>query len=587
MTVHWIWIALWGGVALGAAVSAVLALRRQPEHPFGWAMLIAAVSLCAAGAILAVGGRQPEFLQWATHGAAGLCLAWMVLTAAVGRLPVRIAGRWNMADVAQFVSLAAGMTAVLLLTYLATVEVVFRVFYLAGSSSLGASLPPTVMAVRNAMSPNSALADLAAIGIAAGIGTRRSRETPLVALLLWLTTFAALWVGLRIAPVRATSRPDGTPAIATSAAWVGVSLFCASVGLAAFVLGRRVLHGSRRRRAWPDGLNGLLAAPTAWPGFPMSAGIIAVMILAAGCLTLGQAWTFAAAAIAAAAMLLLAESDWSEGTAEAGMALATLAVAALMLVGTSAIGAGLNDYPVLFRRVLVALGIMTWLWYWLARVWEQQLHAGRAWTTTGRMIPLARHVGFIVAGIGVFMAIHLAVWPKMPLVTDADRSHGRFAGGLLALSFFAVSLIWTSTRYRRPMLGWLSIFAVGALLVFVHLRTLGSGANLWISRRAPLLLACAAPITAGLARLLRLTPANPYADILPACGVMLLPFATLVSLHVMHDSELAGRWVVAAALGVLAGWYAILSRVPGLRSLVWIALLLGALAVVAARRWFP
>ncbi len=48
---------------------------------------------------------------------------------------------------------------------------------------------------------------------------------------------------------------------------------------------------------------------------------------------------------------------------------------------------------------VIGLGLSSLYLLWLGRFWRQQLRDGAAWTTTGRMIPIVRRVGFVgVAG---------------------------------------------------------------------------------------------------------------------------------------------------------------------------------------------
>jgi hypothetical protein len=42
---------------------------------------------------------------------------------------------------------------------------------------------------------------------------------------------------------------------------------------------------------------------------------------------------------------------------------------------------------------------------WLARFWRQQLHGGRAWTTAGRLIPVARNTAIVWLLVAVTAAI--------------------------------------------------------------------------------------------------------------------------------------------------------------------------------------
>ncbi len=98
---------------------------------------------------------------------------------------------------------------------------------------------------------------------------------------------------------------------------------------------------------------------------------------------------------------------WSRTLAELALALWTVALAALG--ATTAVElAGprpspIEQLPVVQSGALLGLSAASLLWFWLASVWGRQLRDGRAWTTTGRLIPLADRVGFLSAGLAVLV----------------------------------------------------------------------------------------------------------------------------------------------------------------------------------------
>jgi hypothetical protein len=580
MTSRLIWIVLCTATVFSTGLGAVLVLRRQSRRPLGWALLIAAVSLAAAIAILGGFRNQPPNVWLSTHIAAGLCLGWMIVCLLIGRHAPKIAGGYHAVEVIEFVSLTSGMVAVAVLAYAAAIEVAFRLFYLAGSDVPGGVFPFTPIPFRQSISPRVALLDIAAVTAATGIGVRLRRQPVLTTLLFWLAAFASVWIGLLIDPVRPARGAAGGHGTLGSMDWpVGV-MVCAAIVLFAFVWAHRASEFFVRRRAWPDALHELLAPSTVWPGFRASVGLVAVAVLAVGCLMVTRDATALAAAIAAAAMFLFVDRSFSENLTETGMALMTLAVVSASMFGAKLPEPSPNGYPILFHRALVALAVMIWFWHWLMGIWHEQLDHGRAWTTAGRMIPALRRVGFIVGAIGVLITLLLATWPQRSDVTDPDRSPERWIGGMLGIGLIFAALVYAAIRSGKPTVGWLSLFALGALGAFAHFRTRGTATHSWVAQHMPLLLACAAPAVGSLPRLLRMSRANPYAEVFTFGGTVIAPLGTLVALFLMEDSELAGRWVATGVLAVLAGWYGVLSVSPRLRDLLWIALAFANLAAI-------
>lgn len=580
MTSHWIWSAFCLAIVLSTGLGAILILRKESHRPLGWALLIGAVSLAAAGAILARYPNEPLNIWWATHIAATLCLGWMFVCVLVSRHAPKIAGSRHAIEVIEFVSLTSGMVAVAVLVCAAVIEIAFRLVYLSGSDVPVALFPIDPIPFRQSISPGIALLDLVAVAAAAGIGLRLKRQLALATLLFWLATFASLWVALLVAPVRSASRPGDPYSTFIAVEWSLAATVGASLVLLLFVWLQRVADFFTQQRAWPDALDGLLAPPPAWPGFQSSAAVVALAILAIGCLLATHGWTVPSAAIAAVALFLFVHRSWSEILTETAMALMTLAVVSLSMLGVSPPDLSPNSYPVFFHRAIVALAVMAWLWHWLADVWRDQLDHGRPWTTAGRIIPAARRVGFIIAAFGVLIALLLATWPHRPDVTDLDRSLGRWIGGTLSISVLLVALISTTLRTGKPTLGWLSAFTLGALVLFVHFRTGGSATHLWALRLTPLLLAGAAPLLGAVPRVFRMQTTNPYREVFEVSGTALAPLATLIALLLMPESQLAGRWVTTAVLAVLGAWYAVLSISPRLRDLAWVALALANLAAI-------
>lgn len=102
---------------------------------------------------------------------------------------------------------------------------------------------------------------------------------------------------------------------------------------------------------------------------------------------------------------------------------------ALTLALTGAIGfcvwpAWFMDGP---RAITFGLVVAAGYLVWLARFWTQQLLDGRPWTTTGRLIPVARQLGRLVA----LLAVVRAAWAA-PLVVSGAA--GFSIGGAATIS---------------------------------------------------------------------------------------------------------------------------------------------------------
>jgi hypothetical protein len=331
----------------------------------------------------------------------------------------------------------------------------------------------------------------------------------------------------------------------------------ASATVLVFTAAHHAQAVARRRRAWPGRLHDLLEPLPYWPGFLRSAGIVSMAVLLLGCLFVASAWTIPAAAATAIALLLIAHHHWNANVAEAGMVLLTLALVALTMPGAGDGHRSFVDYPAILRRALFGLAFCVFLWHWLAAFWQQQLEDGRAWTTTGRMIPVALRCGYMVTAIAVFIAFYLASWPVLGVTADADGGVWSWIGGLTGTVLLAAAATFSAASTGKLTLAWLSVFTVFAGVVFVHFRSFGTGAHLWATRHGPLLLALSAPLVAAMPRWLRLDRRSPYVEVLGGISVFVLPLSSLLLLLAAEHSSLAGRWVVPATLAAVGAWYAV------------------------------
>jgi len=440
------------------------------------------------------------------------------------------------------------------------------------------------------------LIDLVALIAAVSLNpSARHRTTPL----LWLIVAAVGWSGLMIPAEPAlrytvTSWPEWMP----STLWIFVGV---SLTLSGFVAIQGVLQQHRRKRAWPDHLEWLCEPHDPGPGFRPSAAALAMGLLPLGAYHADSFFVAACAALAGGSSLQLARRRWHPNFAEVGMALVTLAVVsfAVACVPTSVGGSELaTRMPLLLAAVMVGLAAMVFMWQWLPNVWDQQLHDGRAWTTTGSMIPLARRIGLIVAAFGVLAGSQLAFWPEIASVRD--DSVGRWVIGSLAYVVLLAALVLATRLSQRRDLAGVSLLGLAIAGVFVALRFPESGLEFWLLEHWPLAVACVAPICLALSRLSDRGRWRPFTDLLEKTALIVVPAVALggtvaASLHpvaplrgklICYDPVMLRTWTWT----ILAALYALHARAPARRSLsVAAAVLINGAIVnfVLSNGWDP
>ncbi len=110
---------------------------------------------------------------------------------------------------------------------------------------------------------------------------------------------------------------------------------------------------------------------------------------------------------------------------------------------------------------------------WLAGVWEQQLDdQGRAWTTTGRLIPLAKRGSFAAGAFGVLFALQMGVWPALDQVEGFDDSAARVVWGSAGMVLLMAALSWAYVKCRGPAFRTLLMLNSVALVFFGFVRIL-------------------------------------------------------------------------------------------------------------------
>lgn len=161
---------------------------------------------------------------------------------------------------------------------------------------------------------------------------------------------------------------------ATLIAICGLALASLALGL-----GPSLAHWRLRRRVWLSEPERLLEPPPATPGCNLLSVAAALGAAVLAPLVSPSTVALVALFVALIAVFVVTHRSWSRLTA--CVALVLVAEWTVLAAGTWLPGFGLNAaFGVALAGVYFA---------WLARFWRQQLLHGRAWTTTGRLIPFA------------------------------------------------------------------------------------------------------------------------------------------------------------------------------------------------------
>ena len=218
-----------------------------------------------------------------------------------------------------------------------------------------------------------------------------------------------------------------------------------------------------------------------WPGLELMAIFLGLVLVPLG---LWQAFTAGLGSVpavrlttwdmaaAAAALSILTGWRWSRASAELSLSLWTTALAAHRGNDGNA-----GSPPTVVDRGaaggahggVVGLTCASVVWFWLASFWRQQLRDGRAWTTAGRLIPLAERVGFLATALAVLVGAKLAIWPRMPY-GSADNSAARLATGSVTYILLIGMCLYAATRVGKMTMLWLAGLAGTTYGAFLWLR---------------------------------------------------------------------------------------------------------------------
>lgn len=432
---------------------------------------------------------------------------------------------------------------------------------------------------------------------------RRDRIQPTLA--LFLGALLALCAGLRI-PGNVIGDPVESvlPAPTEWPAWWTWTLV-SQIGLGAVVTAAAIIRDRRyrtlRARAWPEDLDALLIPYPSWPGFSSLYSLVA-----AGCLVLGVyhvirpgavnglggPLSFLSGLAAGVACLHTAHRRWNQNLAGLGLALLTGATVTLaVIVAPLDPTAEYAGYlPVQLNAVLLGLCPAALVLFCLSDFWDQQLLDGRAWTTTGRLIPHCWRAGFLITALGVLVGIHMALWPRGHLTVARDDSLARWIAGEFALLLLTFTAGWSAVRRHResaadevlivrtrdPGLAMMAVIALIGALLFALVRWPSNDARGWAVQHAALLLAIASLPVLAAAEALPRTRAAVFAPPLWFLALLVMPALALAQCLARPATE----WLRPLTFAALACTYAIAATREGRR-----LFLIPAAALLAAAAW--
>lgn len=317
------------------------------------------------------------------------------------------------------------------------------------------------------------LIDAVALATAGMIAAALSRDRHAVAMQFGLLVLVGVWAGLVVAPRFGAADVHGTAAV------LGLIL---AIVVAGFTVVQEVTYRRRRKRAWPDRLDHLTQSFPTWPGFRESAVMVLVAVLLLGSYASTSWATVVTSLVAMLTTYALLDRQWDSNLARLAVALTTLLIVSFSL---AAFGPGSDrelteTLPVFFNLALFGFGYMTFHWHWLARVWDQQLLDGKAWTTSGRMIPIAHRAGFFCGVLGLLAAVQMSLWPVSMMAHSRDDSLGRWVTGLAGLVGLTAALTAAAMMTQKRTLVGLMILSIMAAGLFVGVRAgVLTGTSVW------------------------------------------------------------------------------------------------------------
>lgn len=438
-------------------------------------VFIVAVSAAVALLIDILAPMHVGAMQQIARTCAALSLLWSVVGSIGARPAPPVASSTpasdSMAPVAMVVALLLGVVAAIVQTVVLVMRVIFMVVdLLHGYPSEG--VPAYGFGAEGLWSIGCLLgACLVSLSVL--------KDRRLAACTWWCAMLATSWAILLLSPLRAT--PVGGYERTGHTVYLALAL---SVLMALFV---GVSGQADRRRRWRQTMEHPeeLAQPTPhWPGLSITTVLLGLVLILLVCyhlavpIALGSGGFRAAtllatsaAWIAAITTFVVARREWSVSAADTGMGLASLGLCGVVLLFVPAQPETLTErYPLIFNAMMGGLALATGLWIWLARFWAQQLDHRSAWTTAGRLVPVARHFAFLTASLALVLGAVMAVWPRLPGISVTDDSLGRVCAGVAVNLFLLLVMLWSSRHVHKFTFQILTVLAVASTAGFLMAR---------------------------------------------------------------------------------------------------------------------
>lgn len=243
-----------------------------------------------------------------------------------------------------------------------------------------------------------------------------------------------------------------------------VSLFVAAEGMLEHRKAWQVLRTSPER---------IGALRTGWTGFDESCTGLGLFLLLGIFAQLSMSMTTGwcvprvlaallggTSVVVGVALLRLVTRRWRIELADIGVSLLSVGIATLLLIFLPTFPEALSErIPMRFNTILVGLTVMIWLWAWMYDVWEQQLDAGEAWTTTGRLRSRIPRLIVAITIVCLIVGGMMSFWPRLPMIGTDDASFLRMGFGVAGHLFLILALVTLARRWKHVPL---AVFAGAA-----------------------------------------------------------------------------------------------------------------------------
>ncbi len=462
----------WGVVVCLAGAVLSLIGRRALRQSGGHVLFVFGISAAAALTLIYV--RRPGLapIPQVAWTFAVISLLWSVAAAFAGRgFPVSADRRLQSSLGFQLCALLFGVMAVIIQIVVLIMRMIavgldlFQGYSVGGDRRYGFGV--------------DGLWTLGFLFASCGVAIWSAQSRRLVTCHLWIAVMAVFWSCLLAAPF--TTHAAG--GFERSPMSVALTVSLAALLLVAVIIQRCVDQRIRWRQVHsdPDALARPLPPP---PGFVVSCAVIGAALVVLTCyhvlvpvrlLSWGYSGSRLAVGLSAvagawASFLLLARS-WHEGLADAALGLSSLAMCGLAILAVPSGNTPLSDlYPMLFNAMIVGLALATGIWTYLGSLWRQQLAGGRAWTTSGHLIPHVQRFAFLNAALALVAGALMTYWPRLPTVPAMDDTLGRVTAGFGAHLFLLLVMLWSSRRLHRLTFHLLTVLAVFTTAGFMVVR---------------------------------------------------------------------------------------------------------------------